>query len=1568
MSRRNQDFQTIRSEGGLLPPDLLRRLLDPQSKLEGMNPEDYGLPPGERLNGVITQSWTRLRKHWTDFRSAASHLPENEPATGLTNDKWNLPLLRELGFGLLPTTPAPEINGRTYAINRFLGPVPLHLIGCGLSLDRRATGVRGAAAANPHGLVQEFLNRSSGHLWAILSNGLRLRTLRDNATLSRQSFLEFDLEAMFDGEVYSDFVLLWLVAHATRFAPRQAGRPDNCWIEQWTKIADEQGTRALGDLRTGVERALQALGEGFTTHPKNHALRDAFRTNRVSMASFHGQLLRVVYRFIFLFVAEDRTIEGQPLLHPRDESEAAQVARERHAAHFSTARLREMAGRIKGSRHGDLWRQFQLLVGALSGDPAFAAVRERLALPALGSFLWNPSSTADLNNSELTNHDLLEALRNLAFTRQGKVLRPVDYRNLGAEELGGVYESLLSLTPQISADGARFSFAEFAGSERKTSGSYYTPDSLVQCLLDSALDPVVDEAIKGKNGTEAEDAILALKVCDPAVGSGHFLVGAAHRLARHLARVRALAQGESEPSPLLYQQALRDVIRRCLYGVDMNPMAAELCRVSLWLEALEPGKPLSFLDHHIQCGNSLLGTTPALIGRGIPDEAFSVLEGDDKAWTSTLKKRNKGEREGQTSLLGLFAKEPDAAYGSLSESMVTLDNMADDSLDAVKSKEEGYQRLSQSPEYLRQKLVADAWCAAFIWEKTREAPEAITTSLFQKLLSDPEAVNKATTEHIRRYAGQYQFFHWHLAFPDVLNVPVHGEPPENEQVGWSGGFDFVIGNPPWERVKLQEREWFAVARPDIAGAKSASLRRKLIVALAETDPIIYRKFLEAKRQAEAESQYVRHSGLFPLCGRGDVNTYSVFTELARVVTAKNGRAGLIIPSGIATDETTSDFFSDLVSSEQLVTLYGFENEGKFFSDLMHNFRFSLLVMSGSRVPTQMPDLSYGLWSVSDLLDQERHFSMTVEEFELINPITKTSPLFRFRNDAILVKQIYRKIPTLFHRNPLFGTWNHVFSMMLHMANDSEHFVEISALPEHQIKGTRLIQGSRELLPLYEAKMIFHFDHRYASAVASRTGGQRGSSEYTTPEQHSKHDFYVEPRYWVSDHVVDRFISQKKYLIGFRGITGAVVNLRTVVFAILPVVAVGHTMLLVDIASSGAKLASCFVANMNSLVLDYVSRQKLGGTALSYFILNQLPVLPPEQYLQPFTQDMKAIDFISPRVLELTYTSDDLKGFADDFGYLGSPFVWNEARREIMMRELDAAFALLYGLSRDQLTTILEHFRSLAKIESNDLGEYRTKRLTLEIYDEMAEAIRTGVPYKTPLDPPPADPSVAHPPREAERLVEQAKVILEEPVVEEQPVVPADQNQGKKKISRGVRLKQGTILAYTVIENQDATDLDQIKMEKLLYFAQELVGLNLEMTFDRGEFGPFDNDTYAIESYAERVKKWIRTKRTKKQFATELKPGENLEELHAAINKYYRTWIPKLQKLYAEFKQFPRTAIEIWATLHFSWKSLSSQGASVTREMVIQDVLNWKGNKRGFAEANLRTVMQEMEKRGYLRFG
>ena len=1368
MARRNTDFQTIRSEGGLLPPDLLRRLTDARGNLKGTKPEDYGLPQSERLNEVITQSWNRLRRHWSEFRAAAAKLPEAEAATGLTNDKWSLPLLRELGYGFLPTTASPEIAGRSYAISRFFGLVPIHLIGCGLSLDRRAARVRGAAGGNPHGLVQEVLNRSHDHLWGMVGNGLRLRILRDNQSLSRQSFLEFDLEAMFSGEAYSDFVLLWLVGHATRFAPRDGSRAETCWLEEWTKEAEEQGTRALRDLRGSVERALQVLGEGLTSHPRNTALREALRSGSLALAEFHGQLLRVVYRLIFLFVAEDRTLEDQALLHPRDDSEVARTARDRYATYYGTARLRDLAGNIKGSRHGDLWRQFQILVGALSGESAFEATRRSLALPALGSYLWSSGSTATLNDSELANHDFLEALRHLAYTRQGKVLRPVDYKNLGAEELGGVYESLLALTPQISADGARFTFAEFAGNERKVSGSYYTPDSLVQCLLDSALDPVVEDTIKGKIGADAEKAILELKVCDPAVGSGHFLVGAAHRLARHLSRVRAQAQGESEPSPLLYQNALRDVIGRCLYGVDLNPMAAELCRVNLWLEALEPGKPLSFLDHHIRVGNSLLGATPQLIAAGVPDDAFNAIEGDEKQVCTALKKRNKLEREGQQGMLHLMVAEPLAGYSTLSDRSRGIDEVSDATLDEIRRKAEQFERLIVSEEYRHAHRVADTWCAAFVWSKRSDMPtDPPTTEALNRLLDDHDALTASQVREVERLAAQYQFFHWHLAFSDVFAA---------------GGFDLVLGNPPWERVKLQEKEWFAASNPQIANARNAAARKRLIAALKESEPELYQRFLDDSRMAEGESHLMRHTGRYPLCGRGDINTYAIFAEGMRNLLNGRGRMGCVLPTGIATDDTTKLFFQDVVSRKSLASLFDFENGKGLFPNVQGNIKFCLFTLSA--LPVEKFAVAAQLDDPELLNDPSRRYVISAEVIRAVNPNTLNCPTFRSAVDALLVTAIHCRHPILV--NDASGVdgnrWRVTFTTMFHMTNDSSTFTTLEelSLMGATLEGNVFRTSNGDYVPLYEAKLVHQFNHRAATfegvPVNDRFKTHAGT---VTPKETDLSDpnWTPLPRFWISEQELrSRCPADVRFHTGFRNAISATADSRSLVATVLPRVAVGNSLPLIH-SKIGAAATAVLTVTLNAFATDYVLRQKASGGNLNFYVLKQIPI--PD----PATLDQKAVwhssqctvhDWLLPRALELTYTAWDLESFARACEWTGSPFLWDEDRRFALRCEVDAALFHLYlsaeadgdwrplraetteGRSRlkesfptprDAVAYIMDTFPVVRrKDEQKYTGDYRTKRVVLEIYDAMQEAVRTGKQYQTRLDPPPADPRCCHPPR------------------------------------------------------------------------------------------------------------------------------------------------------------------------------------------------------------------------------
>ncbi len=1360
MARRTQDFQTIRSEGGLLPPDVLRRVIDPRGSLKGTRPEDYGLPQGERLNEVITQSWNRLRRHWSEFRSAAVRLPEGEAGTGLTNDKWSLPLLRELGFGLLPTSASPEIAGRMYAISRFFGPVPIHLVGCGLSLDRRATGVRGAAGGNPHGLVQEVLNRSTDHLWGIVGNGLRLRILRDNQALSRQSFLEFDLEAMFGAEAYSDFVLLWLVGHATRFAPRDGNRIESCWLEEWTKEAEEQGTRALTDLRGGVERALQVLGEGFTSHPKNLALREALRSGALKPADLHGQLLRLVYRLIFLFVAEDRTLEGHALVHPRDDSEAARVARERYAAHYSTARLRELAGRIKGSRHGDLWRQFQILVRALSGDPSATATRTQLALPALGSFLWDPASTTALNDAELTNFDLLEALRHLGFTRQGKVLRPVDYKNLGAEELGGVYESLLALTPQVSADGARFGFAEFAGNERKTSGSYYTPDSLVQCLLDSALDSVVDEAIKGKTSAEAEQAILGLKVCDPAVGSGHFLVGAAHRLAWHLARVRAQAQGESEPSPLLYQHALRDVIGRCLYGVDVNPMAAELCRVSLWLEALEPGKPLSFLDHHIRVGNSLLGTTPELIAAGLPEEALNPIEGDDKKACAELKKRNRAESKGRGSL---FVAEDAERAEALRSAAKAVDEMDDDTPERLARKAQTFAEAQTRYDYIAAKRLADAWCAAFVIRKhfppLAHNPKFADTKPFgitQGHISDLAQGRDLPTElagEVDRLARQYQFFHWHLVFPEVFA---------------RGGFDCVLGNPPWERLKLAEDEWFAPVRPDISAAANATARQDLIARLAEEAPHLLAEYRAAKRQADNTSAFARNSGAYPLCGVGDINTYALFAELNWRIANPVGRVGCVLQAGIATDKTTSPFFERIVSERALVSLFSFDNRDGIFPDIKRSTRFCLMTLTGTKKPfTDGITFTFYARSLEEIADPARRVVLKASDIALLNPNTKTCPVFQSAQDCLLVSCIYRRIPIAIDEGTDTNTWDLTIRRVLDMNKQDVLRLCVQTPAFHA--------GS--LVGVYEAKLFDQMNHRGSTY-------DRGRVRAVTQSELEDPSFALSYRYWIQERELANRLPQgwmKQWFVVWQDVTDVNTMARSVSAVVLPLSGTDFTVRVGFPLRAPADGAILFVSSLNSFVFDYVSRQKIGGTHLADFVLKQLPVLTPESVSSAarFRGGSETLrEWLLPRVLELTYTAWDLQAFAREYSWDGPPFRWDEDRRFLIRCELDAAFFHLYlpadadgqwrparkadgsphdetpeefaelkrcfRTPRDAVAYIMDTFPIVRrKDEEKYDGDYRTKRVVLEICDAMQEAIRTGQPYQSRLDPPPG------PPRDAE---------------------------------------------------------------------------------------------------------------------------------------------------------------------------------------------------------------------------
>jgi hypothetical protein len=1312
-------FTTVRVEGSILPTDLLQRVAAGDPRLEGLRAEDYGLV-GEKVNEATNHAWSRLLGAWESFKTARENLPLSDSGNKLTVDRWLLPFWKVLGYGSLEKAKPFVFDEKTYPVSHTRYHSPIHLVSFRQDLDKRVEAE--GKQFSPHGLVQEFLNRSETHQWGFVSNGLKLRILRDNVRLTRQAFVEFDLQAMFDGKQYADFALLWRVCHESRV---NAEKPEQCWLERWSKVAAEQGLRALDQLRTGVENAVKALGRGFLSCAANTELKAALKSNRLSPQDYYRQLLRVVYRFLFLFVAEDRELLFDPT--------ASDAAKVRYIRFYSTARLRRMAERLRGTPHTDLFEGFSLVLTKMgtTGCPD-------LGLPAIGG-LFDPARAPNLCDCRLANSDLLEAIRAMAVISDGQARRSVDYRNLGAEELGSVYESLLELQPRFDPDAITFTLQSASGNERKTTGSYYTPTSLITCLLDSALDPVLDEAARKP---DAEAAILNLKVCDPACGSGHFLIAAAHRIAKKLAAVRTQ---EDEPAPDAVRHALRDVIGRCIFGVDINPMAVELCQVALWMESLEPGKPLSFLDHHIQCGNSLLGTTPALLAKGIPDEAFEPIEGDEKKFCSGLKKLNKDERRGQGNLF--TDMKPWEQLGNMPAAMATLESLPDDTVDAVHEKERRYAELQSEATYRTSgRFLSDCWCAAFVWKKTKDAELLpMTEGRFRRIERHPYDIEPQEYAEVRRLAKQYEFFHWHLAFPGVFHYPAKGEAPDNELTGWCGGFDVVLGNPPWERIKLQEQEWFAAhGREDIAGARTASIRSKLIRELESKDPVLLRAFLEDRRKAEGESHIVRDSsgidektgerrGMFPLCSRGDVNTYTLFVELNRTLLQPTGRVGCIVPTGIATDDTTKIFFQDVVGSQSLATLFGFENEEFLFPGVHHSTKFCLLTMLGSARPQTTIDFVFFARQVDHLADRSRRFTLSAADLELLSPNTRTCPVFRSAKDAELTKTIYRRVPVLLKEGSNDGNpWGVRFMAMFHMANDSGLFRTAADLGTDGwiLEGNIFRKGHAEYLPLYEAKMMHQFDHRWGTYEGqTEAQANQGKLPELDSQQHSDPNRLAIPRYWVDCSEVNARLKDRwefQWFIGWRDICRNT-DSRTAIASVLPRVAIGGTTYLMLPVEQKPAAIACLYCTLCTFAFDYVVRQKLGGTHLNLMPMKQLPVLSPGGFEQSchWDRSQTLAGWIGQRVLELTYTAHDLKSFANDCGYTGDPFVWNEDRRFQLRCELDAAFFHLYGISEADADYIMETFPIVKAKDIEAHGTYRTKDTILRLYREFSRPSLTS---------------------------------------------------------------------------------------------------------------------------------------------------------------------------------------------------------------------------------------------------
>ncbi len=1300
-------FEALSIEGGLLGAEWLGRVA--QLQADAQEAGDYRVPDGLHIRDEIARSW---RIAQACFKAMEVGRAGGGDRSALA-ERFVETFLRDgLCFASLTRAEPTTVDDRTYPVRFFaLGdrvPVAVAPLGTGLDVPLPELGNE-HRRRSAFGLLQETLNVSSAALWGVATDGLSLRIARDNASLTRPAWIEADLGRMFTEELYSDFAALWLLSHESRFG-RAEDPPETCPLEAWREAGREEGTRARDKLSGGFQQALEILGQGFLSHTANNELRAGLRKGNLTTDRFFGQLLRLVYRLVFLL-----TVEERDLLHPKRVSGST---RELYADGYGLRRLRDRAVRRSAhDRQGDLWEAVRIVFRGLASGEA------RLGLPALAG-LFGSEECADLDAAKLENRALLGALFRLAWLREPAGLVRVNWRDMGPDELGYVYEGLLELVPQITGNGRTFSFAgadESVGHARKTTGSYYTPDELVQVLLGSALDPVIDRTVD-TNPERPVDALLDLAIVDPACGSGHFLLAAARRLADRVARLRA----GGTPTPEDYQRALRDVVRRCIHGVDANPLAVEICKVGLWMESIDPGLPLTFLESHIRCGNSLIGTNRALMGDGVPDAAWAALEGDDRKVTNALRRRNRVEVAGQRRLPFEVRDETDGVR----DAMRAVEEVPDTDAEALAEKERQWKALLASRAYEREKLVADAWCAAFLWPKDEHGPvveAAPTTDAWLGLRDRQVPPSPAFVEATRRIVEDYGLFHWELAFPDVFA---------------RGGFDVVLGNPPWERVKLQEQEFFAKREPSIAKTQNAAKRKELIAALPATNPDLWKEWSRATRIAQGQSHFVRQSGRYPLCGKGDVNTYALFAEHNHRMLSPRSRAGFIVPSGIATDDTTKNYFQAIVKTGALQSMWEFENEGFFTAGKGHMLRFSLTTLSGRKDPSSAADFLFQGQAISDVDDPERHFSLSAADIETINPNTGTCPIFRTKRDASIALSIYRRAGVLWRQGDSDGNpWGSRFLSMFHMTNDSGLFCTQAELASSgwKLESDRFEKDGRVMSPLYEAKMTYQFNHRSGTFEGAPAGKRPHRLPSPSDEQLADPEYAALPFYWVADEEVDARLDgvwDRGWLLGWRDVTDSRASVRTVVASIIPRVAVGNSFSLMALSPDPQLVANLY-ANLSSIPFDYCARQKGGGLHLNFFTMRQLPALRPGTYAKPapWAPSGQLRDWLLPRVLELTFTAWDLKPFAEDCGDDGPPFIWDPERRFQLRCEIDAAFFHLYGISRDDASYILDTFSVLARSQENEHGEYRTKLVVLETYDALAAASERRGTYRSPLGPP-----------------------------------------------------------------------------------------------------------------------------------------------------------------------------------------------------------------------------------------
>ena len=1227
----------------------------------------------------------------------------------------------------------------------------------GLPLDHQNRS-DGARSSSPHGQMLRYLSTaeiaSEGRIrWGILTNGRVWRLYDRRARPRAGGFFEADLsELLAPGN--EDGLRVFLLLFGRQSFTLQ-GTATATFLESAIVDGKRYEESVAQDLSTVVfNRVFPRLVESI-----------ADAAVAVSLSDVRSAALIFLYRLLFVLYAEDRGL--LPVNDPRyDDYGLRKRVREEVARRMAEEDTFSANACHYYNRLSELFRQID------QGD-------ESIGLPPYNGGLFAPDTAPILERVRVPDNVIADIIYDLSHTAAGQGdggRRFVNYRDMSVQQLGSIYERLLEREPMRSEDGSvEIRLEPYA---RKDSGSFYTPQELVDLIVDQTLKPLVEQRLRAFEDRSQKlksdrrpkcerrevllrldpaEAILKLKVLDPAMGSGHFLVTAVDFLSDYIAELIECVPGVPEwldgayESPIveriaeirrgilrraresnwivdaaqLTDQAIirRMVLKRCIYGVDKNSLTVELAKVSLWLHSFTAGAPLSFLDHHLRHGDSLIG----------------------------LRVRDAIGELGR--LGGLFAGSAITGAEMAAEGMEHIEEMSDADVVEVHESASVFRTVEDTTADLRgllDCLCGLKWMTAEMNAKARAAFAAplkaalgLQADNAYRILArgpeqssdgapDPGDGHRATLrqrwQQAKTIARRESFLHWEAAFPGVWR--------EWQNVRPEGGFDAVIGNPPWDRIKLQEVEWFATRAPDIARSPIAAARRAAIRGLRNRGEPLAADFDAAKERADQLGQMVRASGSYPLLGGGDINLYSLFVERAMSLVKPDGLVGLLTPSGIYADKTAAGFFKSISTDGRVASLLDFENRrlgtglSPFFPDVDSRFKFCALLFGGEERRFKQTKCAFFLHDTRSVDDPARCFPLAPDDFARVNPNTGTAPVFRTRRDADITRRIYERHPVLVDRSDTEEQrpWPVRYHTMFHMTNDSSLFrtsAQLDADGFYRVAGNRWKKGAELCLPLYEGKMVQAFDHRAASVVVNPDNLNRPAQpRETTPDQHADPAWLPDPRFWVRADSFD-WPWALEWIIGFKEITAAT-NHRTVIGSVFPKAAFGNKAPIflptgtdtVDATTEYKTSAPLLVANLNTLAFDFIARQKVHGQTLNLFIVEQLPVISPGDYDQCFG-DKTARDLVRDHVLRLTYTAHDMAPFAHDLGYDRPPFIWDTEQRRHLRARLDALYFHLYGLCREDAAYVLDTFPIVRRQDEAEFGSYRTRALILAYMNALA---------------------------------------------------------------------------------------------------------------------------------------------------------------------------------------------------------------------------------------------------------